>query len=112
MYNWPFWEVSCLNHFGKIIDIANNDYMVNRYDIVEGNHNLWKGVSKPYRETIRAFLAYFQDQVCSCFVNLISQFQLFLDFVSDVHNLLPKLIFFMQLTLISFSIFWNFMMHV
>ncbi|XP_031129445.1 uncharacterized protein YNL011C isoform X1 [Ipomoea triloba] len=33
------------------------------YDIVEGNHNLWKGVSKPYRETIRAFLAYFQDQI-------------------------------------------------
>ncbi|KAL0300677.1 UNVERIFIED_CONTAM: hypothetical protein Sradi_6344500 [Sesamum radiatum] len=33
------------------------------YDIVEGNHSLWNGVSKPYRETIRAFLAYFQDQV-------------------------------------------------
>lgn len=34
-----------------------------RYDIVEGEHSLWKGVSKPYRETIRAFLAYFQNQV-------------------------------------------------
>ncbi|KAG8385454.1 hypothetical protein BUALT_Bualt03G0047000 [Buddleja alternifolia] len=33
------------------------------YDIVEGNHALWIGVSKPYRETIRAFLAYFQDQI-------------------------------------------------
>ncbi|KAL2253162.1 UNVERIFIED_CONTAM: hypothetical protein Sindi_0110900 [Sesamum indicum] len=33
------------------------------YDIVEGNHSLWNGVSKPYRETIRAFLAYFQDQI-------------------------------------------------
>ncbi|KAL0407417.1 UNVERIFIED_CONTAM: hypothetical protein Slati_4055600 [Sesamum latifolium] len=33
------------------------------YDIVEGNHSLWDGVSKPYRETIRAFLAYFQDQI-------------------------------------------------
>ncbi|KAL0321284.1 UNVERIFIED_CONTAM: hypothetical protein Sradi_5389900 [Sesamum radiatum] len=32
------------------------------YDIVEGNHSLWNGVSKPYRETIRAFLVYFQDQ--------------------------------------------------
>ncbi|KAG6423634.1 hypothetical protein SASPL_114036 [Salvia splendens] len=32
------------------------------YDIVEGNHSLWTGVSKPYRETIRAFLVYFQDQ--------------------------------------------------
>ncbi|EPS57406.1 hypothetical protein M569_17412, partial [Genlisea aurea] len=35
------------------------------YDIVEGNHSLWIGVSKPYRETIRAFLAYFQAQVSS-----------------------------------------------
>ncbi|GER41555.1 maternal effect embryo arrest 18, partial [Striga asiatica] len=35
----------------------------NRYDIVEGSHSLWTGVSKPYRETIRAFLAYFQNQI-------------------------------------------------
>ncbi|XP_057797599.1 uncharacterized protein YNL011C [Salvia miltiorrhiza] len=33
------------------------------YDIVEGNHSLWTGVSKPYRETIRAFLVFFQDQI-------------------------------------------------
>ncbi|KAH6758152.1 maternal effect embryo arrest 18 [Perilla frutescens var. frutescens] len=33
------------------------------YDIVEGNHALWTGVSKPFRETIRAFLVYFQDQI-------------------------------------------------
>ncbi|CAA0819920.1 maternal effect embryo arrest 18 [Striga hermonthica] len=33
------------------------------YDIVEGSHSLWTGVSKPYRETIRAFLAYFQNQI-------------------------------------------------
>ncbi|XP_057947940.1 uncharacterized protein LOC131143702 isoform X2 [Malania oleifera] len=33
------------------------------YDIVEGEHYLWKGVSKSYRETIRAFLAYFQNQI-------------------------------------------------
>ncbi|KAL7142617.1 hypothetical protein ABFS83_08G135500 [Erythranthe nasuta] len=33
------------------------------YDIVEGKHSLWTGVSKPYRETIRSFLAYFQDQI-------------------------------------------------
>ncbi|KAJ4703631.1 Maternal effect embryo arrest 18 [Melia azedarach] len=33
------------------------------YDIVEGGHSLWKGVSKPYRETIRAFLAYFQNEI-------------------------------------------------
>ncbi|XP_027161790.1 uncharacterized protein LOC113762511 isoform X2 [Coffea eugenioides] len=36
---------------------------IHRYDIVEGQHPLWKGVSKPYRETIRAFLVYFQDQI-------------------------------------------------
>ncbi|KZV57543.1 hypothetical protein F511_03003 [Dorcoceras hygrometricum] len=33
------------------------------YDIVEGSNLLWIGVSKPYRETIRAFLVYFQDQI-------------------------------------------------
>ncbi|KHN08446.1 Hypothetical protein glysoja_014211 [Glycine soja] len=33
------------------------------YSIVEGDHFLWKGVSKPYRETIRAFLVYFQSQI-------------------------------------------------
>ncbi|XP_059439754.1 uncharacterized protein YNL011C isoform X1 [Corylus avellana] len=33
------------------------------YNIVEGEHFLWNGVSKPYRETIRAFLAYFQNQI-------------------------------------------------
>ncbi|KAK7332035.1 hypothetical protein VNO80_28781 [Phaseolus coccineus] len=33
------------------------------YSIVEGDHLLWKDVSKPYRETIRAFLVYFQNQI-------------------------------------------------
>ncbi|XP_057247079.1 uncharacterized protein YNL011C isoform X2 [Beta vulgaris subsp. vulgaris] len=33
------------------------------YDIVEGEHSLWEGVSVPYRETIRAFLVYFQHQI-------------------------------------------------
>ncbi|XP_058763957.1 uncharacterized protein YNL011C-like [Vicia villosa] len=33
------------------------------YSIVEGDHVLWEGVSKPYRETIRAFLVYFQNQI-------------------------------------------------
>ncbi|XP_014518764.1 uncharacterized protein YNL011C isoform X1 [Vigna radiata var. radiata] len=33
------------------------------YSIVEGDHFLWKDVSKPYRETIRAFLVYFQSQI-------------------------------------------------
>ncbi|XP_077252199.1 maternal effect embryo arrest 18 [Tasmannia lanceolata] len=33
------------------------------YEIVEGEHSLWKGVSRPYRETIRAFLSYFQNEI-------------------------------------------------
>ncbi|XP_008791394.3 uncharacterized protein LOC103708308 isoform X7 [Phoenix dactylifera] len=33
------------------------------YEIVEGEHYLWNGVSRPYRETIRAFLVYFQNQI-------------------------------------------------
>ncbi|TXG47556.1 hypothetical protein EZV62_026850 [Acer yangbiense] len=33
------------------------------YNIAEGEHPLWKGVSRPYRETIRAFLAYFQNEI-------------------------------------------------
>lgn len=35
-----------------------------RYNVVEGDHSLWAGVSRPYRETIRAFLVYFQNEVC------------------------------------------------
>jgi hypothetical protein len=30
---------------------------------VEGDHELWRNVSGPYRETIRAFLVHFQSQV-------------------------------------------------
>lgn len=33
------------------------------YGIVEGDHSSWSGLSRPYRETIRAFLAYFQNQI-------------------------------------------------
>ncbi|KAH0466810.1 hypothetical protein IEQ34_004048 [Dendrobium chrysotoxum] len=33
------------------------------YRIVEGEHFLWNGVSRPYGETIRAFLAYFQNEI-------------------------------------------------
>ncbi|XP_074565120.1 uncharacterized protein LOC141821656 [Curcuma longa] len=32
------------------------------HQIVEGEHFLWNGVSRPYGETIRAFLAFFQYQ--------------------------------------------------
>ncbi|CAL9074416.1 unnamed protein product [Musa acuminata var. zebrina] len=33
------------------------------HQIVEGEHCLWDGVSRPYGETIRAFLAFFQYQI-------------------------------------------------
>ncbi|XP_028555571.1 uncharacterized protein LOC110092281 isoform X2 [Dendrobium catenatum] len=36
------------------------------YRIVEGQHFLWNGVSRPYGETIRAFLAYFHNQYLPC----------------------------------------------
>uniref|UniRef100_A0A0D9V2W0 Gluconeogenesis factor n=1 Tax=Leersia perrieri TaxID=77586 RepID=A0A0D9V2W0_9ORYZ len=43
--------------------------------IVEGEHTLWDGVSQPYRETIRAFLVYFHNEILRrsaemfCFTN-------------------------------------------
>ncbi|XP_015689274.2 uncharacterized protein YNL011C [Oryza brachyantha] len=45
------------------------------YQIVEGEHTLWDGVSQPYRETIRAFLVYFHNEILRrsaemfCFTN-------------------------------------------
>ena len=33
------------------------------YDIVEGEHNLWEGVSEPYKHTIRAFLVHFHVNI-------------------------------------------------
>lgn len=32
-------------------------------DILEGSHPLWNGISHPYRETIRTFLAHFQHEL-------------------------------------------------
>lgn len=32
-------------------------------EILEGRHHLWHGISHPYRETIRRFLAYFQHEL-------------------------------------------------
>ena len=34
-----------------------------RYNIVEGEHALWQGVSDPYKHTIRAFLVHFHTLV-------------------------------------------------
>lgn len=33
------------------------------YEIVEGEHRLWEGVSEPYKHTIRAFLVHFHTQI-------------------------------------------------
>lgn len=33
------------------------------YEIVEGQHCLWDGVSEPYKHTIRAFLVHFHTQI-------------------------------------------------
>lgn len=33
------------------------------YEVVEGDHSLWQGVSDPYKHTIRAFLVYFHTQI-------------------------------------------------
>ncbi|KAL3159677.1 hypothetical protein ABBQ38_010083 [Trebouxia sp. C0009 RCD-2024] len=33
------------------------------YEIVEGQHQLWEGVSEPYKHTIRAFLVHFHAQI-------------------------------------------------
>ena len=33
------------------------------YEIVEGEHTLWDGVSDPYKHTIRAFLVHFHTQI-------------------------------------------------
>ncbi|RYR36150.1 hypothetical protein Ahy_A10g051181 isoform A [Arachis hypogaea] len=38
------------------------------YSIVEGDHTLWKGVSKPYRETIRSFLVILTTR-CTSFLS-------------------------------------------
>lgn len=34
-----------------------------RYNILEGDHALWAGVSEPYKHTIRAFLVHFHTLV-------------------------------------------------
>ncbi|XP_073008094.1 uncharacterized protein YNL011C isoform X2 [Typha latifolia] len=65
------------------------------YKIVEGEHYLWDGVSRPYKETIHAFLAYFQNQILRqsngsfCFSNDIPTESLVLPVIStnDRHTL-------------------------
>lgn len=44
---------------GESAEAAKADW----YEVVEGDHALWKGVSEPYKHTIRAFLVYFHTQI-------------------------------------------------
>ncbi|KAJ4749551.1 maternal effect embryo arrest 18 [Rhynchospora pubera] len=48
---------------GHRLPIDPSDAKLEWYRIVEGEDPLWDCVSRPYRETIRAFLVYFQDQI-------------------------------------------------
>ncbi|CAD6237868.1 unnamed protein product [Miscanthus lutarioriparius] len=49
---------------GHRLPIDPSEAKLEWYQIVEGDHSLWEGVSRPYRETIRAFLVYFHSEVC------------------------------------------------
>ncbi|KAL4563291.1 hypothetical protein LXL04_027331 [Taraxacum kok-saghyz] len=51
------------NLLGYRLPLDSQQAKLEWYSIVEGEHPLWKDVSKAYRETIRAFLAYFQNQI-------------------------------------------------
>lgn len=53
--------VKCL--LGHRLPLDSEQAKIEWYTIVEGENHLWDGVSRPYRETIRAFLVYFQNQI-------------------------------------------------
>lgn len=48
---------------GHRLPIDPSEAKLEWYQIVEGDHSLWEGVSRPYRETIRAFLVYFHSEI-------------------------------------------------
>ncbi|CAM6086826.1 unnamed protein product [Calypogeia fissa] len=48
---------------GHRLSLNESEAKAEWYEIVEGEHGLWQGVSGPYRETIRAFLVHFQTQI-------------------------------------------------
>eukprot|EP00267_Zea_mays_P036141 XP_008672665.1 uncharacterized LOC100278657 isoform X4 [Zea mays] len=60
---------------GHRLPIDPSEAKLEWYQIVEGDHTLWEGVSRPYRETIRAFLVYFHSEILRrsaemfCFTN-------------------------------------------
>jgi hypothetical protein len=47
----------------NVVGLLTPNSCLSRYEIVEGDHELWDSVSGPYRETIRAFLVHFQSQI-------------------------------------------------
>ncbi|XP_039848221.1 uncharacterized protein YNL011C-like [Panicum virgatum] len=59
---------------GHRLPIDPSEAKLEWYQIV-GDHSLWDGVSRPYRETIRAFLVYFHNEILRrsaemfCFTN-------------------------------------------
>ena len=66
VYQNSFW-ISVIYLLGvTMVEVLNNillSWQIDRYKIVEGQHPLWNGVSRPYGEAIRAYLVYFQNQV-------------------------------------------------
>lgn len=60
---------------GHRLPLDSSEAKLEWYQIVEGEHSLWDGVSRPYRETIRAFLVYFHSEILRrsvetfCFTN-------------------------------------------
>lgn len=49
----------------RLADSTSQDAKLEWYDLVEGRHSLWQGVSEPYKHMIRAFLVHFQLQILS-----------------------------------------------
>lgn len=49
----------------RLPDSNSQDAKLEWYNIVEGRHALWEGVSEPYKHMIRAFLVHFQLQILS-----------------------------------------------
>eukprot|EP00878_Enallax_costatus_P010254 GHUV01010704.1.p1 GENE.GHUV01010704.1~~GHUV01010704.1.p1 ORF type:complete len:450 (+),score=97.56 GHUV01010704.1:449-1798(+) len=49
----------------RLADSSSQDAKMEWYNLVEGRHDLWQGVSEPYKHMIRAFLVHFQLQILS-----------------------------------------------
>ena len=47
----------------RLSPVSSNEAKREWYEIVEGDHDLWRGVSEPYKHTIRAFLVHFNTEI-------------------------------------------------